>query len=97
MKLLQLNLNHCEVAQDLLRQTVAEKQIDVAIISEQYRRGEVCTWVADTTDKAAIWACGKLPIQEVAVQGEAGWAECMSSAATHHQAWTSMSSIDSWQ
>src|ERR1700710_921125 len=62
MRLLQLNLNHCEVAQDLLRQTVAEKQIDVAIVSEHYRR-----------DKAAIWACGEFPVQEVAVRGEAGY------------------------
>src|ERR1700709_2215122 len=73
MRLLQLNLNNCEVAQDLLRQTVAEKQIDVAIVSEQYRRGEGCKWVADTTDKAAIWACGEFPVQEVAVRGEAGY------------------------
>ena len=73
MRLLQLNLNHCEVAQDLLRQTVAEKQIDVAIVSEHYRRGDGCTWVADTTDKAAIWACGRFPVQEVAVRGEAGY------------------------
>src|ERR1700710_29264 len=73
MRLLQLNLNNCEVAQDLLRQTVAEKQIDVAIVSEHYRRGDGCTWVADTTDKAAIWVCGRFPVQEVAVRGEAGY------------------------
>lgn len=73
MRLLQLNLNNCEVAQDLLRQTVAEKQIDVAIVSEYYRRGEDCTWVADTTDKAAIWACGRFPVQEVVARGAAGY------------------------
>lgn len=73
MKLLQLNLNNCEVAQDLLRQTVAEKQIDVAIVSEQYRRVDGCTWVADTTDKAAIWACGRFPVQQVVVRGRAGY------------------------
>lgn len=73
MKLLQLNLNNCEVAQDLLRQTVAEKQIDVVIVSEQYRRVDGCIWVADTTDKAAIWACGRFPVQQVLVQGQAGY------------------------
>lgn len=64
MKLLQLNLNNCEVAQDLLRQTVAEKKIDIAIISEQYRKTDDGTWVSDSTNRAALWACGAFPVQE---------------------------------
>ncbi|XP_070067140.1 uncharacterized protein [Drosophila virilis] len=34
VKFLQLNLNHCRAAQDLLAQTIREKRIDVVIISE---------------------------------------------------------------
>lgn len=37
MRLIQINLNHCEAAQDLLAQTIREKNIDVVILSEPYR------------------------------------------------------------
>lgn len=37
MKISQLNLNHCEAAQDLLMQTVREMKTDVAILSEPYK------------------------------------------------------------
>lgn len=73
MKCLQLNLNHCEIAQDLLWQTIAEKQIDVAILSEPYRNIDGGTAVSDTTTKASIWACGRFPLQEVVVRGEEGY------------------------
>ena len=73
MRCVQINLNNCEIAQDLLRQTVTEKQIDLAIISEPYRTLDGCTWVMDNTNKASIWACGRLPFQEVAVHEEAGY------------------------
>ena len=37
LKVLQINLNHCEAAQDLLTKTVREEKVDVAIIADQYR------------------------------------------------------------
>ena len=37
MKIVQLNLNHCATAQDLLKQYVRETQVDIAIVCEQYR------------------------------------------------------------
>ena len=36
MKILNLNRNHCAAAQNLLKQTVLEESIDVALLSEQY-------------------------------------------------------------
>ena len=36
-KVLQINLNHCAVAQDLLSQLIQEEKADIVIISEQYR------------------------------------------------------------
>ena len=36
-KVLQINLNHCSVAQDLLLQLVQEEKADIVIISEEYR------------------------------------------------------------
>lgn len=63
MKVIQLNLNHCEAAQDLLVQTISELEIDVAIISEPYKVPKDGRWISDRTGKAAIWACGNYPFQ----------------------------------
>ncbi|XP_066901739.1 uncharacterized protein [Halyomorpha halys] len=57
MRILQLNLNHCEVAQDLLYQTVREQPIEVAILCEQYKNLDDNSWVSDVSGKGAIWAC----------------------------------------
>lgn len=66
MKTSQININHCEAAQDLLSQMVRDNGADVAIIAEPYRIPQSPVWVADETGKAAIWACGVFPLQEVA-------------------------------
>ncbi|KAH8361966.1 hypothetical protein KR200_009776, partial [Drosophila serrata] len=58
MQLIQLNLNHCRAAQDLLTQTVREVGADVAIISEPYRVREGGVWAKDRSGKAALWLCG---------------------------------------
>lgn len=63
MKVIQLNLNHCEAAQELLVQTISELEIDVAIISEPYKVPTDGRWISDKTGKAAIWACGNFPFQ----------------------------------
>lgn len=54
MKVIQLNLNHCEAAQDLLVQTISELEIEVAIISEPYKVPTDGRWISDRTGKAAI-------------------------------------------
>lgn len=46
MKLLQLNLNHCSAAQELLCQTVIEEDIDIAILSEPYKTASQGTWIS---------------------------------------------------
>lgn len=57
MKILQINLPHCEATQVLLTETVYEKTIDVVIKCEQYKISSFDTWVSDNTKKEAIWAC----------------------------------------
>ena len=37
LKVIQINLNHCEAAQELLFQTVREEKVDVVIVADQYR------------------------------------------------------------
>ena len=54
MKLLQVNLNHCRDAQDLLMQTIAQDKIDVAIISEPYGVDGNLRWLRSKDGKAAI-------------------------------------------
>jgi len=44
MKFLQINQNHCEVAQSLLEQNVIVKNVDMALISEQYRNTNSGEW-----------------------------------------------------
>ena len=66
MKFLQLNLNHCEAAQDLLWQTLYERNIDVAILCEQYKDIDSSqNWMKDTTGKVATWVCKNHHIQEI--------------------------------
>ena len=64
LKILQINLNHCE-AQNLLTHMVREKKVDVVIITDQYRNLDGFAWTANTTGSADIWACGKHPFQEI--------------------------------
>ncbi|XP_076239709.1 uncharacterized protein LOC143182548 [Calliopsis andreniformis] len=53
LRMLQINLNNCRLAQDLLRQKVRELRIDVVILSEYlYREPK---WIVDKSGKAAIW------------------------------------------
>nr|XP_041632425.1 uncharacterized protein LOC121502777 [Drosophila kikkawai] len=58
MQLIQLNLNHCRAAQDLLTQTGRERGSEVAILSEPYKIGNSRDWATDRTGKAALWLCG---------------------------------------
>jgi len=50
MQLIQLNLNHCRAAQDLLKHRVRELGSEVAILSEPYR--------VESSSEAALWLCG---------------------------------------
>ncbi|XP_070075724.1 uncharacterized protein [Drosophila takahashii] len=63
MKFLQINLNHCAVAQLLLEQNVIEENVDIALISEQYRNKNSGEWLADDSKKSAIWSCGNPKLQ----------------------------------
>ncbi|CAB0040703.1 unnamed protein product [Trichogramma brassicae] len=65
MRILQLNLNHCEAAQDLFCNTISKLRIDVAILCEQYMNlAPPNTWLADADGQAAIWVHGGIPVQE---------------------------------
>ncbi|KAL4082654.1 hypothetical protein QTP88_029715 [Uroleucon formosanum] len=54
-KVLQVNLNHCWTAQQLLSQTVAERSVDVALICDYYSpTGNEQHWVSSTDNKCAV-------------------------------------------
>ncbi|ESN92784.1 hypothetical protein HELRODRAFT_164897 [Helobdella robusta] len=65
MKILQVNLNHCEATHDLLMQTVRELKVDLAIVSEPYKHLNTQPWETDRTVGAVIWSCSKLLFQNV--------------------------------
>lgn len=71
LRVLQINLNHCRAAQDLLSQVTREKDIDLLVISEQYKDKEECDgWYPDTTGCAAVVTCSdSVSVEDI---GEAG-------------------------
>lgn len=72
--MIQLNLNHCDTAQQLLWQVVAEVRCDVAILAEPYHiPPQNRNWLADPTKSAAIWVTGRFPVQEVVAPTEEGF------------------------
>lgn len=65
MKILQLNLNHCATAQNLLSQAITEMNIDIAILCERYKNVYDATWQNDNTSRTSIWSCGKYAFQDL--------------------------------
>uniref|UniRef100_A0ABD2W233 Endonuclease/exonuclease/phosphatase domain-containing protein n=1 Tax=Trichogramma kaykai TaxID=54128 RepID=A0ABD2W233_9HYME len=52
-------------AQSLLEQTVLEHELNIAIVSDQYRNLQSpYTWLADANKQAAIWILGGHQVQE---------------------------------
>lgn len=64
MKIVQINLNHCQTAQDILTQMAIDEGADVVLISEPYKIPESSTWICDKAKQAAIWTSGKHAFQE---------------------------------
>ncbi|GBP37718.1 hypothetical protein EVAR_23768_1 [Eumeta japonica] len=73
IKILQLNINHCEAARDLLMQTVRDLKFELMLISEPYKHLNDQPWETDRTSKADIWSCGKLPFQSIVKNKSAGF------------------------
>ena len=64
MRIIQVNLNHCEAAQCLLERYVQEKDCDIAVLSEPYEIKNSCNWRGDTTGTSAIWSIKNRQISE---------------------------------
>jgi len=58
VKLLQINLNHCWAAQQLLRQTVRELSVDVILVSDQLRNPQDDNWIPSQDNKCAVAVVG---------------------------------------
>ena len=54
-KILQANMNRSRTANELIHQIAREKQIDLILISEQYKNITSPYWISDPTNTAAIW------------------------------------------
>lgn len=73
MKIIQVNLNHCEAAQSLLHQTALEEKVDVIVISEQYKNEDSVLWQSDTTGTSAIWTANGLAQQHITSSSKGGF------------------------
>lgn len=69
MKIIQINLNHCEAAQDLLAQMAREHKVDAVLISEPFKIKDNRNWCRSNSKKAAIWT-RNLAFQEINDQKE---------------------------
>lgn len=62
MRIIQLNLNHCEAAQCLLEKNVQEIDGDVAILSEPYENKDLPCWKTDSLGSSALWSIKRAQI-----------------------------------
>ncbi|KAI8126689.1 putative 115 kDa protein in type-1 retrotransposable element R1DM [Lucilia cuprina] len=71
IKFIQVNLGKGRHAQDLLLHKLSESYIDLALISEQYKRTDAQMWFEDSTKHAAILTMNRsLNIREVCEENE---------------------------
>ena len=71
MRILQINLNRCKLAQDMMHQCAIELRPDIIIISEPNR--QLPHWFNGTKGDASIWVTlinGKLPDETTEVKSD---------------------------
>lgn len=56
IRILQINMNHCRTAHDLLFVNALKFEVDLVVVSEPYRIPD--NWYADNSGRAAIWVTG---------------------------------------
>lgn len=75
VRISQINVNHCDAAQQLLYQAATESLTDIVTISDPYRiPAGNGNWVADKSGMTAIWTTGKYPVQEIVSTSNEGFA-----------------------
>ena len=67
---LQINLQGCRLAQDLLWRTTAERDIGIAIVSEPYNVSGVPGWYTDRTGWAAVGFPDGMVVPKEVEQGD---------------------------
>jgi hypothetical protein len=73
MEVIQLNMNHCKLAQDLLWQNMAESCCNVALVSDPHKNPLNGMWVSDKNNSAAISVSPETLIQEVVSSDHEGF------------------------
>ncbi|XP_077294938.1 uncharacterized protein LOC143917330 [Arctopsyche grandis] len=73
IRILQINLNGCQAAQDVMIQTAEERRADLVIVSEQYRNIPH-RWYSDASSRSAIYTpTAHLRITNAVSIGVQGW------------------------
>ncbi|KAL4090583.1 hypothetical protein QTP88_025387 [Uroleucon formosanum] len=76
IRCMQINLNHCWAAQQLLKQTVLDQAISVVLVSEQLRNPmEDANWVSSDDNRCAVVAVGHSapPIEDRSIGTGFAW------------------------
>ncbi|XP_052743900.1 uncharacterized protein LOC128199244 [Bicyclus anynana] len=74
ISVLQTNINHCAGAQDLLLQSIAQWQIDLAVACEPYFVPSQANWVGDTDDLVVVVSANSAGPSLSAVERGPGYA-----------------------
>lgn len=56
LRIIQINLNRCRLAQDIMEHNISQLNVDIVIISEPYRQQRF--WFNDVTGDTSIWVTG---------------------------------------
>ncbi|XP_077287362.1 uncharacterized protein LOC143912067 [Arctopsyche grandis] len=73
IRILQINLNGCQAAQDVMIQTAEERRADIVIVSEQYRNIPH-RWYSDASSRSAMYTpTAHLRITNAVSIGVQGW------------------------
>lgn len=63
IKIIQININHCEVAHDMLEQMARTEKADILLISDPYKTTKNNKCIHDKGNMTSIWICGQYPFQ----------------------------------
>jgi hypothetical protein len=75
LKILQINMNHCRAAQDLLLHNASKWKCDVLIISEAYRPIHCYRWICAPTGAAIAVMNPKLKVGKSGAEEGIAWAD----------------------
>jgi len=78
IRCLQINLNKCAVAQNIMEQTVSTRGVQVLFVSEQNRNLDASRWIKskDGLSAVALTVAAEFPVEESGAENGIAWLRC---------------------